>query len=153
MLDKPDNPYVAPQTVPRQKSGIMMELIKRAALGLLIAVVIFQILAQFNWQLESGDERYRGMMYCSYAVLVAVTSVFTQSESAKAAGKSGLIPACLLWVVALILGCVITRFIGIIPYPRLRSISFTLEMSAKEFGIVTFIDLFFVALLCRLATC
>ena len=146
MLDKPDNPYAAPQIAPRPSSGIFVELLKRAAWGLLVAVIVFQIMVQFNWQLESGNEGYRAMMHCGYAVLVAMTSVFTQSKQAKAAGKSGIIPACLLFVIALIGGVLLARFLGVFPYPFYRGMTYTLEMSAKVIGIVTLLDFFLVAL-------
>ncbi len=150
MAAEPDNPYSAPQIVPSSQTGMMFELLKRAAVGLLLAVIIFQIMVQFNWQLESGPERYRGMMYCCYALLVAMTSFFTQTKKlTKAEGNSGIIPACLLWVVALIGGVVITRIIEIIPYPLDRGTSYTLAMSAKEIGIVTLLDISLVALYAR----
>jgi hypothetical protein len=145
MTDKADNPYSAPQTVPRQESSILNRCFKRGGLGVLVAVIVFQAVVQFNWHLESGDERYRGMMHCGYCLLVAVTSVFTQTEKAKAEGRSGILSASLFFVVALIAGMLLTRLLGIIPYPHYRSIPFTLEMSVKEISIVWLLDIIFVA--------
>lgn len=146
MANNTNNPYSAPQTIPRQESSILKRCLKRGGVGALVAIIIFQIMVQFSWHLEVGDERYRGMMHCSYCVLVAVTSVFTQSDNARAKGRTGIISACLIFFVALIAGVFLTRLLGIIPYPLYRSIPFTLEMSAKEVSIVWAIDVLFVFL-------
>jgi cytochrome bd-type quinol oxidase subunit 2 len=144
MLEISNNPYAAPQSVPRQESNLLLRCLKRGAIGLLVGVVVFQVMVQFSWHLESGVERYRGMMYCSYCVLVAGTSVFTQSDPARAEGRTGIISACLIFLVALIAGAVLSRLLGIIPYPMRRSDSLTLEKSAQLLGIVYLLDLFFV---------